>query len=67
MIPMNRSRRISADESMIGARGAASLAALLHRRALLVAFALAENLEPVLKLLEKYSEVPMSLAGILAG
>jgi uncharacterized protein len=47
---------------LLGARGTASLAALLHRRALLVSFKLAENLEPVLKLLGKYSDVPMSLA-----
>jgi predicted nucleic acid-binding protein len=50
------------DLHLLGARGAASLAALLHRRALLVSFKLAENLEPVLKLLGKYSDVPMSLA-----
>jgi predicted nucleic acid-binding protein len=47
---------------LLGERGAPSLAALLRRHALLVAFALAENVEPVVKLIEKYSDVPMSLA-----
>jgi uncharacterized protein len=47
---------------LLGARGAPSLGALLRRRALLVAFEIAEHLEPVLKLMEKYSDVPMSLA-----
>jgi predicted nucleic acid-binding protein len=47
---------------LLGARGAPSLGALLRRRALLIGFELAENLEPVLKLLEKYSDVPMSFA-----
>ena len=43
-------------------RGAPSLSALLRRRALLVAFEIAQNMDPVLKLMEKYSDVPMSLA-----
>lgn len=47
---------------LLGARGAPSLGALFRRRALLIGFELAENLEPVLKLLEKYSDVPMSFA-----
>src|SRR6201998_3734271 len=47
---------------LLGARGAANLAALLRRRALLVAFTLSESLEPVVKLIEKYSSVPMGLA-----
>lgn len=47
---------------LLGARGAPSIAALLRRRALLVAFTLSENLEPVMKLIEKYSNVPMGLA-----
>ena len=47
---------------LLGARGAPSLGALLRRRALLVGFEIAENLEPVLKLIAKYSDVPMSLA-----
>jgi len=47
---------------LIGARGAPALRALLRRRSLRVAFDLAENLEPVLKLMQKYDDVPMSLA-----
>jgi uncharacterized protein len=47
---------------LLGTRGAPSLGALLRRRALLVAFELAENVEPVMKLIEKYSDLPMSLA-----
>lgn len=47
---------------LLGPRGAPSLAALLRRRALVVAFELLKNIEPVTKLVEKYSTVPMSLA-----
>ena len=47
---------------LVGARGAPGLSALLRRRSVLVAFDLANNLEPVLKLMLKYSDVPMSLA-----
>jgi len=47
---------------LLGPRGAPALGALLRRRALMVAFRLEENVEPVVKLLEKYSDVPMSLA-----
>jgi len=47
---------------LLGPRGTPALGTLLRRRALLVAFSLAENLEAVLKLLEKYSDIPMSLA-----
>jgi uncharacterized protein len=47
---------------LLGQRGAASLGALLRRSALMVAFELAENVGPVTKLIEKYSDVPMSLA-----
>jgi predicted nucleic acid-binding protein len=47
---------------LVGARGASALSALLRRRSVLVAFDLANNLEPVLKLMQKYSDVPMSLA-----
>lgn len=43
-------------------RGIPSLGALLRRRALLVIFKFAENVEPIVKLLEKYSDVSMSLA-----
>jgi len=47
---------------LLGARGAESLGALLRRRALLVAFEVGENLESVLRPIEKYRDVPMSLA-----
>ncbi len=47
---------------LLGEHGTSSLAALLRRRALAVAFTLADNVEPVVKLIEKYSDVPMSLA-----
>jgi hypothetical protein len=35
---------------------------LLRRRALIAAFHLDGNLEPVLRLLQKYAQMPMSLA-----
>jgi len=47
---------------LLGGRGARNLSTLLRRRALLVAFELADSLEPVVRLIEKYSDVPMSLA-----
>lgn len=47
---------------LLGARGAPALRALLRRRSLRVAFKLAEDTEPVLKLMQKYADVPMSLA-----
>lgn len=47
---------------LLGVRGLASLSALLRRGALVIGFELASNLESVTKLLEKYGEVPMSLA-----
>lgn len=47
---------------LVGVRGAPSLSALLRRGSLLIAFELAKDLEPVLKLMQKYSDVPMSLA-----
>jgi len=47
---------------LLGERGASSLNALLRRRALVIAFELAGHLEPVTKLIEKYYDVPMSLA-----
>lgn len=47
---------------LLGERGGPSLGTLLRRRALLVVFSLAENVEPVMKLIEKYSNVPMGLA-----
>src|ERR1700730_13731933 len=47
---------------LLGERGAPNLGALLRRRALLIAFTFTQNVEPVVKLIEKYSNVPMSLA-----
>lgn len=47
---------------LLGPGGAESLGALLHRRALLLAFAFAENVQPVVKLMAKYADVPMSFA-----
>ena len=47
---------------LVGLRGAPSLSALLRRGSLRVTFELAKHIEPVLKLMQKYSNVPMSLA-----
>ena len=47
---------------LVGTPGTSGLTALLRRRSVLVAFDLASDLEPVLKLMQKYSDVPMSLA-----
>ena len=47
---------------LVGGRGAPSLCALLRRGSLRAAFDLAEHLESVLKLIEKYADVPMGLA-----
>jgi uncharacterized protein len=47
---------------LLGAGGGPALAALLHRRAVILAFDLADELAAVLKLMQKYADVPMSLA-----
>lgn len=47
---------------LLGASGAPALGALLRRRALISAFDLDDDVESVLKLLQKYADVPMSLA-----
>jgi len=47
---------------LLEGRGAPELASLLRRRAVIVAFDLDHDLEPVLKLMQKYADVPMSLA-----
>jgi predicted nucleic acid-binding protein len=47
---------------LLGSRGLAALAELLRREALLVGFGLDKHLEPVLALMRKYANVPMSLA-----
>jgi uncharacterized protein len=48
--------------NLLGDRGISSLGALLRRRAVLISFTLAENLEPVVRLAEKYANAPMGLA-----
>jgi predicted nucleic acid-binding protein len=47
---------------LLQAPGGLVLAALLRRRAVLPVFDLNENLERALELMEKYADVPMSLA-----
>jgi predicted nucleic acid-binding protein len=47
---------------LVGSRGRPSLAALLRRGALVTAFDLGDHLERVLDLMQKYADVPMSLA-----
>src|SRR3990170_9045720 len=47
---------------LLGGRGAPVMRALLRRGSLRPAFDLGDQLEPVLKLMEKYADVPMSLA-----
>lgn len=47
---------------LVEARGEPALAALLRRRAVYPAFDLSEDLVRALKLMEKYADVPMSLA-----
>ena len=47
---------------LVGTPGVPAIAALLRRGVLISAFDLAANLEPVLALVDKYADVPMSLA-----
>lgn len=47
---------------LLGAPGTPALRALLQRGSLRLAFDLGDQLEPVLKLMQKYADVPMSLA-----
>jgi predicted nucleic acid-binding protein len=47
---------------LLGARGLPAIAELVRRRALISAFNLGHDVEPILKLLQKYADVPMSLA-----
>jgi predicted nucleic acid-binding protein len=47
---------------LLGVGGSSALAALLRRRALLCRFQLRDEVEAVLRLLDKYADVPMSLA-----
>jgi predicted nucleic acid-binding protein len=47
---------------LLGRRGAPALRSLLRRGSLRLAFDLAGEVEPVLRLMQKYADVPMSLA-----
>jgi predicted nucleic acid-binding protein len=47
---------------LLGPRAAPTLAALLRRRAVVCSYHLGENVEPVLRLMQKYADVPMSFA-----
>ena len=47
---------------LLGTRGASALQSLLRRNSLRLAFDLGDQLDPVLKLMEKYADMPMSLA-----
>jgi uncharacterized protein len=47
---------------LLGARGRPVLATLFRRRAVVCAFHLDEDVEAVLKLMDKYADVPMSFA-----
>ncbi len=47
---------------LLGERGAPAIGAMLRRLALVIGFQVAEHLEPITKLIEKYSNIPMSLA-----
>ncbi len=47
---------------LLGARGTRSLASLLGRGAVVCGYRFADDIGAVLKLLEKYADVPMSLA-----
>jgi predicted nucleic acid-binding protein len=47
---------------LLGPRGGPALSALLRRGSVVVGFDLASDLEPVLRLMQKYASLPMSLA-----
>ncbi|HSC46411.1 MAG TPA: PIN domain-containing protein [Candidatus Acidoferrum sp.] len=47
---------------LLGPRGTAPLGAMLRRRALGIGFELTGNVDAVARLLEKYADIPMSLA-----
>lgn len=47
---------------LLGAYGTRSLAALLRRGALVIGLRFADDMEAVLRLMEKYAQVPMSFA-----
>ena len=47
---------------LLGKRGTPALSRLLQRRAVLTSFDFSDDMESVLKLLQKYADVPMSFA-----
>src|ERR1051325_10539574 len=47
---------------LLGKPGLTALTALLNRRAVIIAFSFSGEMKPVLKLLQKYGNVPMSFA-----
>jgi predicted nucleic acid-binding protein len=53
---------LSEASHLLGAHGTRSLAALLRRGALVCGYRFADDMAAVLKLLEKYADVPMSFA-----
>jgi uncharacterized protein len=61
--PWNSSEAVLSEAfHLLGASGQAALSALLRRRAVVIAFDLAAELLPVLALMHKYANLPMSLA-----
>ena len=53
---------LSESFQLLGSRGRPALSALLRRGALVPAFGLADELDRVLGLMQKYADIPMSLA-----
>jgi uncharacterized protein len=53
---------LSETAHLLGGRGTKSLASLLRRGALVCGYRFADDMDAVLKLLEKYADVPMSFA-----
>jgi predicted nucleic acid-binding protein len=53
---------LSEASHLLGGRGTGSLILLLRRGAVICRYRFADDMEAVLKLLEKYSDVPMSFA-----
>ncbi len=53
---------LSETSHLLGGRGTKSLAALLRRSALVCSYRFADDMDAVLKVLEKYADVPMSFA-----
>jgi uncharacterized protein len=53
---------LSETSHLLGRRGIPSLASLLRRGALVCRYRFADDMDAVLKLLEKYSDVPISFA-----